>query len=103
MIIVSVLYPNEAGKRFDMGYYLDTHVPMVKNLLGAALTNVTVQKGIAGGTPGSTAAYVTMGHLHFDSIESFMASFGPHSDAIVGDLPNFTDLLPVLQISEVML
>ena len=29
MIKVSVFYPNEEGKKFDMDYYLNSHIPMV--------------------------------------------------------------------------
>jgi hypothetical protein len=35
VIKVSVLYPNTAGCKFDMGYYLDKHMPMVQQKLGA--------------------------------------------------------------------
>jgi len=34
MIKVSVLYPNGEGKKFDMDYYFNQHVPMVGGLLG---------------------------------------------------------------------
>ena len=29
MIKVSVLYPNGSGAKFDMAYYLNSHMPMV--------------------------------------------------------------------------
>ena len=35
MVKVSVLYPSKVGNRFDVGYYLNTHMPMAKRLLGA--------------------------------------------------------------------
>ena len=34
MIKVTVLYPNEPDKKFDVDYYVNTHVPMVQRLLG---------------------------------------------------------------------
>ena len=30
MIKVSAFYPNEEGKKFDMGYYFDKHIPMIQ-------------------------------------------------------------------------
>ena len=71
MVKVSVLYPNDEGKKFDMQYYCDKHMPLVRKLPGASCTNVTVDQGIAGGTPGSKAPYVAIGHLHFNTIEDF--------------------------------
>ena len=35
-------------------------------------------------------------------VEAFQAGFGPHAEEILGDIPNYTDLAPTLQISEVM-
>ena len=37
MIKLSVLYPNQEGKKFDMDYYCATHLPLVKKLLGDSL------------------------------------------------------------------
>ena len=79
MIKVSVLYPNEPGTKFDMTYYLDHHIRIVRQRLGAALKGVSVERGISGGEPGSNAPYVTTCHLLFESVESFQTSFGPHA------------------------
>ena len=101
MVKVSVFYPNEEGKRFDWDYYLASHCPLLKNLLGTALKKLEIDKGIAGATPGTKAAFVAAAHLHFDSVEDFAASFTPHAAAIMGDIPNYTDINPVAQINEV--
>ena len=103
MIKVSVLYPNGNGHNFDMDSYCNKHVPMVMGLLAESVKNGAVEKGLAGSMPGSPAAYLAMGHLYFDTIEDFEKSFGPNAEKIMGDLPNFTNTEPVVQISEVML
>ena len=103
MIQVSALYPAKKGSRFDMDYYCKNHTQLLKQNLGAALKGVTVQKGIAGLEPGSPAPYQVMGHLLFDSVESFQAGFKIHGQALLKDIANFTDVEPVIQISEVML
>lgn len=103
MIKVSVVYPNSEGKKFDMDYYCDTHVPMVSSLLGDALKGATVEKGLGGGAPGSVAPYAGMGNMYFDTMEEFGNAFGPNAEKIMGDLPNFTDIEPVIQVSEVMM
>jgi uncharacterized protein (TIGR02118 family) len=73
MVKVSVLYPNGAGTKFDMTYYLNQHIPMVRRLLGSALKGVTVEHGISGEEPGSLAPYIATGHI--DSVQTFQASF----------------------------
>lgn len=70
MVKVSVLYPNGAGTKFDMTYYLNQHIPMVRRLLGSALKGVTVEHGISGEEPGSLAPYIATGHLLFDSVQT---------------------------------
>jgi uncharacterized protein (TIGR02118 family) len=42
-----------------------------------------------------------LAHLAFDSVDAFQAAFGPHAAAIMGDIPNYTNVQPVVQISEV--
>jgi len=102
-IKVSVVYPNSEGEKFDMNYYCNKRVPMVGALLGEALKGATVEMGIGGGAPGSSAPYAGMGNMYFNSVEEFENAFGPNADKIMGDLPNFTDIEPVIQVSEVMI
>lgn len=103
MIKVSVLYPNDEEKRFDMEYYCEKHVPMFQMKVGAACKSVSVDHGLGGDQFGTKAAYIAMGHFCFDSVESFQAAFAPNADAIMRDIPNFTNIQPVVQISEVKL
>ena len=103
MIKVSVLYPGGVEQHFDMNYYCNKHVPMVAGLLGDSVKGATVEKGLGSGSPNSPAPYIAMGNLYFDSFETFENSFGPNADAIMSDLKNFTNIEPVMQISEVMI
>ena len=101
MIKVSVIYPNSEDANFDIDYYCNTHIPMVGGLLGEALKGGAVDFGIAGGAPGEPAPFIAMGHLTFESVECFQASFGPHAEKILADVPNFTNTQPQIQISEI--
>jgi uncharacterized protein (TIGR02118 family) len=102
MIKVSVMYPNGEGKNFDLDYYCNKHIPMVGGLLGDAVKGATIEKGLGGAEPGSTATFAAMGNLYFENMGSFESSFGPNAGKIMGDLPNFTNIEPVVQISEVL-
>lgn len=103
MIKVSVMYPNTDGGKFDMSYYLKTHMPMVQENLGATLRGMAVDQGLGGGQPGSPPAFLAMGHLMFDSVESFQRGFSEHGKTFMADIPNYTNVQPTILISEVKL
>lgn len=101
MISVNVLYPHKEGAQFDWSYYLSTHIPMVARKFGAAAKATTVEQGIGGGAPGTPAPYVAIASFTFDSVPAFQAAFGPHAQEIMADIPKYTSIEPVLQISEI--
>ena len=77
MIKVSVLYENTEGKKFDMAYYLNKHIPMLQQKLGKACKRLEVDQGLGGMQPGSKPPYVALAHMHFDSPENFKARLDP--------------------------
>jgi len=101
MIKVSVMYPNSSDATFDIDYYCNTHLPLVGGLLGDALKSGAVDYGLGGAGPGEAAPFVAMGHMTFDSVQAFQGAFGPNAEAIMADLPNFTNTQPVIQVSEI--
>lgn len=101
MIKVSVMYPNSSSGTFDIDYYCNTHIPLVGKLLGDALQSASVDYGMAGGSPEESPAFIVMAHMTFNSVEEFQESFGPNTDTIMADLPNFTNIQPQIQMSEI--
>jgi uncharacterized protein (TIGR02118 family) len=99
MIRVNVLYPNQEGGEFNYDYYMETHMPLVKERLGDALQKVEVYKGLSG-AGGAPVPYVTAASLFFDSVDAFGAAFGPHAEEIMGDIPNFSNIEPTVQIED---
>ena len=83
-----------------MDYYLGTHMPMSKRLLGDACKGITIERGIAGTEPGSPPTYVVSCRMLFDSIDAFLAVWTQHGATLGGDIPNYTDVQPVIQFSE---
>ena len=102
MIKLSVLYPHAPGFHFDHDYYRDVHLPMLKDRMGAHLLYYTIEKGLSGVEPGSAPAFVAMCHLYCDSVEALMAGVGPHAEEFGADVANFTNLVSVQQVSEVV-
>lgn len=105
MIKISILYPSDEASQFDMRYYLDVHMPMAIERLsrGPGFKGVSVERGLAGVIPESEPGYLVMCHFLFDSFDNFMASFDPHAEALQEDILNYTDIEPIIQISEVLI
>ncbi|MEZ7498440.1 EthD family reductase [Flavobacterium sp. Arc3] len=102
MIKVSVMYPNGTDTKFDVDYYKNSHLPMIKEALGDALKGMEFTVGIGGRVPGALAPYFAIVDLKFDSVESFQSSFGPHAAKFAADVPNYTNVEGELQISEIV-
>ena len=100
MIKFSALYPNTEGATFDFGYYQSTHWPLTLQLLGASILRAELERGVAG-AGGSRPPYIAAGHRYFDSMESFRQAFVPHLERFRADIPNFTNVAPLVQVSEV--
>jgi uncharacterized protein (TIGR02118 family) len=102
MIHVNVFYPWEEGQVFDWEYYQGSHLPMIQKTLGPSMRGIVVEKGLAGGTPDAPPPYIAMAHMSFDSIEAFQNAFAPHAEAILADIPKYSSVAPILQISEAL-
>ena len=104
MIKVTILYPNEEGKKFDHGYWTTTHLALVQKLLGPlGLVNGEMEKGISSTDPNAPAPFIAIGHLYFNTSEEVHAAFTAHAGEIMGDIGNYTDIKPQFQISETLL
>lgn len=98
-MIVSVIYQLTANEKFDLDYYLKSHVPLVDRLLGPnGLKRAQYLHGI--GSPNGAAAAKLIALLEFDSLAAFGAAMETHGAAIMGDIPNFTDAQPSIQFNE---
>jgi uncharacterized protein (TIGR02118 family) len=100
MITLNIFYPFKEGSRFDMDYYLNTHIPMSIQRLGNALKGVVIEAGVAGTEPGAPPAFAALCYMRFESIEAFVEVFTLHSAALQGDIKNYTDVEPIIQFSE---
>ena len=94
MMRLDILYPATPGSRFDLDYYLGTHMPMSKRLLGDACKGITLARGIAGTEPDAPPAYAMSCHMLFDSIEAFLAVWSRVGEQLGGDIPNYTNITP---------
>lgn len=100
MIKVSIFYPNKPGSRFDSDYYMKVHMPMAAELLAPALLAVSVEIGVSGAMPGQPPAFWAICGFTCQSAEAFTEAFLPHAAKLQGDIPNYTDIEPIIQISQ---
>jgi uncharacterized protein (TIGR02118 family) len=98
---VTILYPNGEGKTFDMTYYESKHMPMVAGFLGKNLQFYEIDKGIAGRTPNDQAPYLAVGYFYVKDVAGYNKAIAQNRDAVMSDIKNYTNIQPIIQISEV--
>jgi len=98
---LQVIYPVGDSTRFDMDYYLATHMPLADKHMGPHLESVQVTRGVAGGpdVPAPFHAVATMTFAGQAALDAAMSAAEP----VVADIPNFTDAAPLMLIGEVVL
>ena len=92
-IRVSVLYPKGEGSTFNMDYYKTKHRQICVDVM-PGLKKMVVEAGIDG-------PYEAVGHLYFDDMGTMGAAMGgPRIVEAQNDLVNYTNIVPVIQISQ---
>jgi len=100
MIVVTVLYPKNEQSRFDFDYYLEKHVPMVKaRCEDFGLKEVRLMRGSAM-VDGAPPQFELIGELVFPSLKNLQDALGRHGAEIMADIPNYSNVQPMIQISE---
>ena len=102
MIRLTALYPNTKGGWFDMDYYLKKHVPFVKERIASFGARLELEEGMAGALPESPSAYVVIGSVTYKSMEDLQNVLTMYGEEIMADIPNYTNLQPIMQISRVI-
>lgn len=98
---VTVLYPNGDGKTFDLDYYTKKHMPMVAGFIGNNLKFYEIEKGIAGRTPTDNVPYLAIGIFYVRDMAAYNESIAKNREAIISDFKNYTNIQPVVQVSEI--
>ena len=101
MFKVAILYPSGEGKTFDMDYYEKKHMPMVAGFLGKNLKFYEIDKGIAGRTPNDKVPYLAVGYFYIKDVAEYNKAIAQNRDAVISDIKNYTNIQPIVQISEV--
>jgi uncharacterized protein (TIGR02118 family) len=99
MIRISAVYPNAEGSRFDVADYIGRHEPFARKLLAPfGLLEIRSTTGVAN-LDGSPPAFLAISELVFASRADFDTAMASCGEAIFADVPNYTSVTPILQIS----
>lgn len=98
---VTILYPAGEGKTFDMDYYETKHMPMVAGHLGKNLKYYEIDAGISGRTPNDKPTYLAVGYFYCSDIAEYGKAIAANREAVMGDIKNYTNIQPVIQISQI--
>ena len=102
LVKVSVMYPFTEGKTFDMEYYEKKHMPMVVAFLGSNLVKYTIEKGVSSGIPNQPLPFIAIGTFYVRSLTEYQAAISPNRDAIRADFANYTNIAPLILVSEIV-
>src|SRR6476620_7090029 len=101
MFKVAILYPSGEDKTFDMDYYEKKHMPMVAGFLGKNLKFYEIDKGVAGRTSNDKVPFVAIGYFYINDLAEYNKAIAQNRDAVIDDFKNYTNIQPVVQISEI--
>ena len=100
MIKVSIVFPNKPGCRFDLDYYRRVHLPLAMKWLVPPAKSVTVDIGVSGATPDQPPPFRAVTAFTCESVQDFRDAFMPHAAELRFDISNYTDIEPIIQISQ---
>ena len=84
-----------------MNYYETSHMPIVAGYLGKNLQFYEIDKGISGRTADDKPSYVAVGYFFIKDVAEYNKAIGQHIDTILADIKKYTNIQPIIQISEV--
>jgi uncharacterized protein (TIGR02118 family) len=99
MVKVSVFYKNTARGKFNADYFLSVHMPLAVRLLAAGIQSATAEIGVRGTGDGDAPAFAAIASFTSESAEAFMNTFMEVGVRLQADIPNYTDIEPLIQVS----
>jgi uncharacterized protein (TIGR02118 family) len=102
MIRIAAVYPRQKGKKFDMDYYIHTHLPVVWQKFSPwGLKKIEVDHGVEK-PGGGGSAFFAIGYLYFDSLADFQKCYAAAGAEVVANISVYTDVTPMIQVGEVI-
>ena len=101
MTVLRVCYKH--GVRFDEGYYISTHSPLVNAVMGPHGLKRTEMVRVTPTPGGPNPPYQVIFSAYFDTAASLQAAMqDPRIGEVMGDIANFHDGAPDVMIGDVV-
>jgi uncharacterized protein (TIGR02118 family) len=99
---LTVLYPAKDGEAFNYDYYFGPHHKLVvSRFKPEGMVSCEFDKGVSD-PAGDKAPYFAIAYLKFNSLEDLQKALAKHGAEILGDIPNYTKIEPIMQVNEVL-
>lgn len=90
------IYPRQEGGTFDFEYYKNKHMPLCMKRFGENAKSFEVARSLPG------EQHVCIGTIYLESVEAFERAFAEHGVEISGDVPNYTNIGPIIEMQEIL-
>lgn len=101
MYRVVIMYPKTETSNYNMEYYLNHHLPLIRGLF-KKIINIEVDQGIRNAFPDQPMPYYTISYFYFETIEDFQEGIMAGANDIMEDLAKFSNVQPIIQINEIV-
>lgn len=101
---ITVLYPTpqDGNSDFNIEYYIGKHMELVEKAWQAVGIQAWQVIKFTGVLDGSPAPYCVAAIVTFDSLDGARKAIAAEQSVeVIGDVPNFTNLKPLLMLGEI--
>lgn len=98
---ITVLYPNGPDAKFDFAYYQSHHIPLIMRLYGKGVAKIELRRAVST-NDGSPVPYVAVINIWIGSQKAFDDATAKHAKELIDDVPNFTNMRPVILNGEIV-
>jgi uncharacterized protein (TIGR02118 family) len=101
MVKVTILYRKSPTSFFDFDYYLNVHMPLSIERLGASMDRIEVERVLDPGPPWEKPAFAAICSFVCSSRDAFERAFFRHMSELQADVVNYTDSEQTILISDI--
>ena len=99
---LTILYPYGNPDTFNHDYYRDSHLPMIMKLCGTkAISRFELRKGLSSQDGTGAPPYTATINIYIGDQEAFDKAGKLHNQTMIDDVPNFSQVHPVIIPTEV--